>query len=149
MKSRYVFAGIVTIALVLVTIGLLQVVSANDPGNQTISWTGGGDGVSWGDASNWNLARVPLPSDKVYLSAGAQVTISSAQSVTWLHSDRPIAISSGGSLTLAEDSLVQSTLALGGNLDGAGNLTITDLLTWSAGTMSGTGTTTAYGGISH
>ena len=39
-------------------------------------------------------------------------------------------------------------LTLGGTLNGAGNLTISGLFTWSGGTMSDTGITTANGGIS-
>ena len=100
MKSRYVFAGIITVVLVLVCMALIQVVFANDPGGWTKKWDGGGDGTTWGDADNWEGDVAPGSSDKVYIPAGSGVTISDARSVTWLHSDQPITIYSGGSLTL-------------------------------------------------
>ena len=148
MKSRYVFAGIVTIALVLVSIALLQVVSADNPGGSDKTWDGEGGNLDWGTAANWSPDGVPGTSNKVYLNAGAGVTISSGdQSITWLHSDRPITIS-GGSLTLAQDSAIESSLALSSDLAGTGNLTISGLFTWSGGQLRGSGSTTANGGIS-
>jgi hypothetical protein len=91
------------------------------------------------------------PPIKVYINddtnVGTGVTLSSAQSITSLHSHQPIIVS-GGTLTLAQDSLIDSTFSLdGGTLNGAGNLAISGLFTWSSGTMSGAGFTTANGGI--
>lgn len=150
MKSRYVFAGIVTIALVLVSVALLQVVSANDPGGWTKSWDGGGGNSDWGTAANWNPDGVPGAADKVFIDSGSGVTISSGnQHIVWLHSHQPITVSSGGWLTLDEASQIANTLTLdGGTLTGAGDLAISGLFTWSGGTMTGTGATTANGGIS-
>ena len=149
MKSRYVFAGIVTIALVLVSIALLQVVSANDPVDETISWTGGGGTSDWGTAANWSPVRVPNTSDKVFIDSGSGVTISSgSQHVIWLHSHKPITIS-GGTLELDQASLIADnfTLDSSGALTGAGNLDLSGKFTWGWGTMSGTGVTNASGGI--
>jgi fibronectin-binding autotransporter adhesin len=154
MKSRYVFAGIVTIALILVSVALLQVVSANDPGDETISWTGGDGTSDWGTAANWSPVRVPNTSDKVLIDSGSGVTISSGnQHIIWLHSHQPITISSGGTLELDQASLIDTGTAAslslnGGTLSGAGDVAISGLFTWSGGTMSGTGTTAANGGIS-
>jgi VCBS repeat-containing protein len=118
MKSRYVFVGIVVIALVLVSIGLLQVVSADYRINTTKTWVGG-DG-NWETAANWNPSGVPDVGDDVIINGGS-VTISSPQSVT--------------------------SLTFNGTLTGAGDLAISGLFTWSGGTMDGTGVTTANGGI--
>jgi VCBS repeat-containing protein len=156
MKSRYVFATIITIALVLVSVVLLQVVSADDPGGSDKTWDGGGGNLDWGTAANWSPDGVPDADDTVYINAGSGITISSGdRSVVWLHSDRPITIS-GGSLNISSttvESVIEGSFTLsGGELTGSGNVTIGGLFTWALGSggsapMTGTGETTANGGI--
>jgi VCBS repeat-containing protein len=156
MKSRYVFATIITIVLVLVSIALLQVVSANNPGGWTKSWVGPASG-DWGNAANWSEGTLPAPSDTVYIGPGNSVTISSSSGtdIVWLHSDSPLTIS-GGTLNISSttvESVIESSFTLsGGELTGSGNVTIGGLFTWALGSggsapMTGTGETTANGGI--
>ena len=46
---------------------------------QTISWTGNGDGISWGDPNNWNTLTLPTNTDDVLIS----VTDPAKDSVTF------------------------------------------------------------------
>jgi len=38
---------------------------------QTISWDGGGDGVSWSDPLNWSGDQLPGPTNDVVIPGGA------------------------------------------------------------------------------
>lgn len=95
MKSRFAVAVVIAFALVAVLIPASREVLADDPGGWTKSWDGGGDGTNWESAANWNGDSLPGPADKVYIGSGYSVTITAAQSVTWLHSDSPVGISTG------------------------------------------------------
>jgi hypothetical protein len=131
-----------------------------------VSWTGAGDGVSWGDARNWSSAtRLPGPADDVTIDAPGTVVLhpSGTDSVRSLHGNTALLLS-GGSLALASDSAIDNTvvlnggalsaagpLALGGleqtagTLSGAGTVTIQGQWDWSGGTQSGTGLTDLLG----
>ena len=100
-----------------------------------ISWTGNGDGSSWGDASNWDSGTVPGPNDDAFIS-----TIASARGVSGtdvavhsLHSDSPVGVL--GSMSLAADSAVTAVLSVTGSLDIQQGATLT--LTGGA-TLAGT-----------
>jgi hypothetical protein len=48
---------------------------------QNISWTGDGDGTSWGQASNWSENRVPGPEDDVAVMLNGTYTISQSGNI--------------------------------------------------------------------
>jgi hypothetical protein len=112
-----------------------------------VSWTGGGDGVSWGDARNWSTAtRLPGAADDVTIDAPGTVVLhaSGTDSVRSLQSDSTLLLS-GGSLALAADSAISGTVVLnGGSLSAAGPLALGGL-EQTAGTLSGAGTVTIQG----
>jgi hypothetical protein len=112
-------------------------------------WTGGGDAVSWSDAANWSNNIVPGPADDAAISSpSANVMLNGGTSAA-VHSLTCAGhlTVANGSLSLAAGSQVTGALDLGsgtdaGTLVGAGILTITGTMTWSANsTMSGTGKT--------
>src|SRR5262249_51495431 len=118
----------------------------------TINWNGNGDGMSWQDASNWDLNRVPGAADDVCISApnvsNAVFHPQGTDAIQSLTSDAPLVIS-GGPLSLAANSTLNNVLRLtAGTLTGAGDLRIEGSMVWTGGTMDGTGTTTAVGGVS-
>ncbi|MCB9154976.1 MAG: DUF11 domain-containing protein [Caldilineae bacterium] len=86
------------------------------------TWDGGGDGVSWSDPLNWDPNGVPTAADDVEFSTNITVNIDVAAVVNAL------------TLTAA-------------TLEGSGDLTIQGLFTWHTGTLQGSGTVTASGGV--
>ena len=62
---------------------------------QTISWTGAGDGTTWGDVNNWNPVRLPTNGDHVYIENAPSVkttsTIHSISSICLKNSTLQIA----------------------------------------------------------
>jgi len=100
----------------------------------TLGFTGGtfifNAGTAISGAGTTNLATT--------VNVNGNANIASALSIT------------GGTTTLASGvTLSLSSLTLNvGTLTGAGNLTVSGLLTWTAGLMSGTGVTNANGGMS-
>lgn len=77
----------------------------------TIEWNGDGDGVSWPDADNWDLSRIPMLGDSVVID-GANV----ADSV-FLHGDdaaaKNILLINGAKLSIEAERV----LKLGGSLN--------------------------------
>lgn len=124
-------------------------VSASSYG-ETITWSGDGDATSWHDPANWDLVRVPDGDDVVIpdLVATTAVVYSSGTTlVNSLDSEEAFELS-GGTVIIETASLIDASYTqTGGNLDGAGTLTVTGLLTWSGGDMQGTGITNADGGM--
>jgi RHS repeat-associated protein len=128
----------------------------------TVTWLGG-HGLDWDTGANWSTGQVPTASDDVRITqTGITITHNTLVNdhVNSLISSAAINLSSG-SLELATagvTSEIDATLTLvgGGLLLGAGNLnigsptnpTLTGQLTWSGGTMSGSGTTTIAAGSS-
>jgi hypothetical protein len=108
----------------------------------TVDWKNpaGGD---WDVPANWSTGQVPGASDDVVIDlAGITVTHSStaSDSIHSLTSQDALTIS-GGSLSVASNSVIGNNLGLlGATLTGAGTITVTGMLTWSGGTMGGTGT---------
>ena len=41
----------------------------------TITWDGGGDGVTWHDAANWSGNVLPSPTDDAVLGVGPEVRV--------------------------------------------------------------------------
>jgi RHS repeat-associated protein len=99
---------------------------------------------TWATASNWSTNTVPGAMDDVCIPSGrtAQVT-SNASSVA--------SVQGGGTLTLGDHLGITSTSSVsriarltmyaGGLLDGAADLTATSSISWTGGTMAGTGKT--------
>ena len=136
-----VLCGLVACALLaLVPAGRLA--AAGAPAC-TITWDGGSSG-SWHTPSNWNPDRLPGAEDVVCIPAGASVAYTSGTtSVAILRGDGGLALA-GGTLTLTstehESTIVTLGLA-GGSLDGAATVLLTGHLTWTAGSIAGSGIT--------
>ena len=116
----------------------------------TVTWTNpaGGD---WDKASNWSTGSLPTAADDVQINmSGITITHSSLHndSVHSLTSQAPLDVTAG-QLYLGSASTLFSTLALStfGTITGPGTLFIKGLFTWTGGTMSGLGTTSAQAGI--
>ncbi len=107
------------------------------PAAAQITWTGDGDGTSWSDPANWSPATVPGAGDVATIGTTATVTLASATTVAHL------TLSSAGATLILEAALTLDRLDLAsGTLTGTADLTVSDSLAWSGGTMSGSGTTT-------
>jgi hypothetical protein len=87
----------------------------------TATWTGTGDGRTWGDKNNWAGGSVPGTADKVCLPSGTpRIDLKTAVNVSWLVANRGLNVAAGLTLT---DPLVVSRL----NADSS----------WSSGQLSG------------
>jgi hypothetical protein len=67
--------------------------------NVTKQWTGGGDGVSWTDANNWNGGTLPTSADSILIGSGTN-TISSFSGGTLNNMVCQCPITINGSLTV-------------------------------------------------
>jgi len=110
-------------------------------------WTGNTD-TDWDTAGNWTSCNSSTP------GSSDTVTIPNVTSDPILGSNTTIAgltINSGAQLTINSGFTltVDGATSLAGTLTGAGDLTVTvsGMLTWSGGTMSGSGVTNANGGL--
>lgn len=130
-------------------------VSAAAINADTITWTGDGDGSAWHDPNNWDLERVPDAGDDVVVpevASTSAVLYSSSAGATTINSltcEEALTLT-GGTLTIesgAASSISNDLTLSGGTLGGTGDLTVTGLLAWTSGTMSGLGTTVANGGL--
>jgi hypothetical protein len=115
----------------------------------TITWDGGAGTSAWGTATNWSGNVLPGPTDHVCIpdqTPDVNVTHSTGTtSILSLEVQDKLTIS-GGSLSLTDTT--QTSLLKDGalsvssaSLGGAGSVDISGVFTWSAGSMSGTGTT--------
>ena len=114
-----------------------------------VIWTGSGGDNNWDTAANWNTDSVPGSGDDVTINITADVVHSEnvTDSINSLTSTEPLTIS-GGTLSIAAASTINSTLSLtGGTLTGTGDLTVSGLVTLTAGTLSGSSALDANGGI--
>ncbi len=87
-----------------------------------VTWDGGGDGTSWSDPLNWSTDAVPTGSDDVALTTAVTINL-----------DIPATV----------HDLTLSSTTLEGNQD----LTIDGRFMWDGGTLRGSGTVAALGGI--
>ncbi|HUB26492.1 MAG TPA: hypothetical protein VL992_13780 [Tepidisphaeraceae bacterium] len=89
-------------------------------GPATSTWTGGGDGINWGNALNWAPNAVPDQSDNVSIPSGvANLTVAAGTyAAAGVNSSSSITIS-GGSLALFAASVIGGSLTIqsGGILD--------------------------------
>ena len=96
-----------------------------------VTWDGGAGTFSWIDADNWNPNAVPSAADDVVIDIAGTITVtipSGMQTITSLDCVENLTISNG---TLS--------VSAASSIDG--------LLTWSGGTIGGTGTVDALSGI--
>jgi phage baseplate assembly protein gpV len=112
-----------------------------------ITWSGSVDNA-WGNTGNWDLNRLPLPSDSVVINLIDTVVVTTAAQVGWLTvgESNAVAFTIAAGATLTVDSLAtfggtSIVTMTGGTLTGAGSATVFGTLNWSGGTMSGTGVT--------
>lgn len=129
-------------ALAALTIALA---GAGEAGAVTITWTGGAGTNSWHTAGNWDLNRVPAAGDDVVIpdmTPNVNVTYSSGgTSINSLISAEAFSLT-GGTLTIASASTLNSAFTFSGTLSGTGDVTVNGAMTWTGtGTMSGTGKT--------
>ena len=89
----------------------------------TCVWVGGGGNGNWDEPSKWSCVAVPGPGDDVIIATGTNVTRNSSVTVQSL-----LLQNAGAALTVT------------------GDLTITGLFTWEAGTIAGAGSLICNGG---
>jgi hypothetical protein len=114
----------------------------------TVNWANplGGD---WNTASNWSGGALPGAGDDVIIGPiGGTVTHSSGTHSVHSLTSAANFVLSGGSLTLAGLSTLNSKFTLsGGTLTERGELDLNDAFNWMGGTLAGHGTTIANAGI--
>ena len=114
-----------------------------------VQWTGEGGNNNWDTPANWSTDSVPGPADDVTINIPANVVHSAnvADSINSLTSTEPLMLS-GGTLSIAAASTIDSTLSLtGGTLTGTGDLSVSGLVTLTTGTLSGSSALNADGGM--
>src|SRR5262245_16316284 len=90
-----------------------------------VTWDGGGDGVSWGDALNWSGDAQPGLADDVLINAGGNVTITHAtgtDSIKSLTTSNSLVLS-GGVLDIQTTASISAPLILQGGTLKNGTLT--------------------------
>jgi sugar lactone lactonase YvrE len=110
----------------------------------TDTWTGGADDGSWDTASNWSTGAVPAANDVACIGPGETVNVTAGTNHVSSIEDEGTLVISGGSLSLTEASESSSVHVLsiqGGSLAGSGSLDVSGSLSWTGGTMSGSGST--------
>jgi len=118
----------------------------------TITWTGLGDATSWDNSANWDLGRVPNSDDEVVIpNVGSTTEVVYSSGVTCIrsltcHENLRLI---GGELGISLPSTVQGafTLTAPAILTGSGDVTVSGLLTWTGGEMSGQSSIVADGGL--
>ncbi len=106
----------------------------------TKTWSGPATGT-WATAGNWTPAGAPGASDVVCLGATTDTTVNAATSVVAVRSDGIVRATAILTLTGAAEPSRLEDLRTSTGIAGAGDLEV-DALTWTGGTMAGTGTTT-------
>jgi fibronectin-binding autotransporter adhesin len=139
-------------------------------GSGTDNWTGKAGDNQWTTATNWSTGSVPVSTSNVCLASTFTTAINigtlatTNQTIASLDTGAPLALTEGpltisGTATFAADLNLTGTLTLNGTssmttleesagtLTNSSTLTVSGLLTWSGGTLGGTGTTNANGGM--
>ncbi len=137
------------------------VVSSFTVGNGTVFWTNPGDG-QWHEPANWSTGQVPGPDDDVVIGVAGAITVTVSRNeprpqVNRLFSEE-LLVADGGlildgasslrgglfarfgagssQLTFNSDTLLGGQSLLGAEMDGAGTLTNTGVLTFLDGEVS-------------
>ncbi len=127
-----------------------MILSEGAAGDCTVTWDGGGLTNYWQNAANWNPDTLPGPSDVACIPAGITVVYSSggATTVSAISGDGALDLVFG-SLSIADESQIDTLIVGGGGtFTGAGNMTVTNVFTWTAGELTGLGTLTVASGAS-
>ena len=116
----------------------------------TITWDGGdednngdgiadGDGTSWDDRYNWNPNLVPLSGDDVIIGLDVAVRYKSVLGTTVLNSlvCQGLILIEGGSLSVSTPTQLFNLQMSGGTLAPGATVTVTNILLWREGTISG------------
>ena len=109
----------------------------------TDTWSGGSSG-SWQTASNWSSGKVPSSADVACVGVGVAVEVSGGANAAGVLDDEGTLVLRGGSLELTsslEESTVHVLTLSGGKLSGAAKLVVSSSLSWTEGTMEGSGST--------
>jgi RHS repeat-associated protein len=109
----------------------------------TDKWTGGSSG-SWQTAANWSTGKAPTSADVACIGAGVTAEVSGGTNAAGVLEDEGTLVLSSGSLELAsalEESTVHAFTMTGGWLKGAAKLAVSSSLSWTEGTMEGSGST--------
>jgi RHS repeat-associated protein len=133
------YAALMT-ALVLLA---LMATSASAESLCTDTWTGPAEG-SWATAANWSKATVPGSTDVACIGAGKTVAVNTSGNEAGVVQGEGALALSGGSLEVSnalESSTLHALSLEGGTLTGTATIAVTSSLTWSSGTMSGSGST--------
>ena len=112
-----------------------------------VNWVGaegGGDGVTWGNASNWESGTVPQSGDDVYIVSAAGDITGVGGSINSLHSSQSnVSLDVTGVFSIASDSEVAGYLTIaGGLLNNSGKLTVAGGLSVDGGELEGAGDVT-------
>jgi hypothetical protein len=115
------------------------------PAQGGISWTGAGGDSNWSNPNNWDLGRVPAPTDTAFITLQGDYMVSVDVDVTvaFLFLEVPLAIASGQTLAIDSSATVgtfgELQLGSGATLTGPGDVVIDGILSWGGGTVAGTG----------
>ena len=107
----------------------------------TKTWSGPATGGLWNAGGNWTPAGAPGSTDVVCIGPGTDTTANATSTVAELRSEGIVRVTTALTLTSPTELSVVEDLRLGAGLAGAGDIDV-DTLTWTSGTMAGTGTTT-------
>src|SRR5574338_196869 len=75
----------------------------------TITWTGAGDGTTWSDVTNWDLGRVPIPTDNVVITGTTPVELN----IAFMLNQGSITVPAGSTLTLNQNLFITSASSIG------------------------------------
>ncbi len=115
----------------------------------TDTWTGDAGDGSWQSAGNWSTEAPPTSSDVVCIGSGATVNISSgANAASWIEGEGSLNIS-GGTFEVTNSDVASTAATLkvsGGTLGGANEIDVSEELSWTGGSMIGSGKTVVQSG---
>ncbi|MCH8991004.1 MAG: Ig-like domain-containing protein [Acidobacteria bacterium] len=125
-------------------LGVADIVSQFTLVEATVFWVGSSG--NWDDPTHWNrntgTGVLPGPTDKVFIgSVVGNITVthrSGTNSVKSINSHENF-VMTGGSLALAEASKFKDLTLSCCTLSGSGDITVRDTMTWTGGTLSGSG----------
>ena len=116
-----------------------------------VTWDGGGGDTNWQNQLNWDGDAIPTTADDVTIGsqyAGLTVVSTADVEVNTIQSEADLLILESR-FTIGSDSSFTGLIIEHPNseLSGSGDITVTGLLDWRDGTLSGSGAVHAQGGI--
>jgi RHS repeat-associated protein len=117
----------------------------------TDSWVGPSEG-NWQTATSWSTGEVPTSTTVACIGVGKTVTVTEGTNQAGVLLDKGTLIVSGGGVFEVANALEASSVATltmsAGALTGAGTLDVSSSLSWSGGSMVGSGSTVLEAGTS-